>query len=216
VQYTTIFFDLDDTLYSPDTGIWSAIRERMNQYMLLRMKLDPDLVPVLRRQYYEQYGTTLRGLQINYHVDSDDFLDYVHDLPIDQIIQPDPALRRLLLSLPQQRFIFTNADTSHAGRVLRALGVQDCFQDVIDLRTMNYYCKPNQAAYQTALACANTTDPRSCVYLDDSPRNLYPAHAMGFHTILVGNYAQDPSARQVISSLHDLPQAMPELWLQAE
>ena len=49
MQYTTIFFDLDDTLYSPDTGIWSAIRERMNQYMLLRMKLDPDLVPVLRR-----------------------------------------------------------------------------------------------------------------------------------------------------------------------
>jgi hypothetical protein len=35
---------------------------------------------------------------------------------------------------------------------------------------------------------------------------------LGFRTILVGNDQPDPSACHSITSLHELPEALPELW----
>lgn len=218
MPFTTLFFDLDDTLYPSDNGLWAAIRERMNEYMLSRLQIPAEQVPALRRYYFETYGTTLRGLKIHYSVDANDFLAYVHDLPVERIVRPDPALRPLLLSLPQRKFIFTNADDQHARRVLTTLNLQGCFKSIIDVRAMDFHCKPDPLAYQTALALAGESDARRCVYLDDSPRNLAPARRMGFYTVLVSNPAQvnpnhaDHAADCTIASLHDLPVALPELW----
>jgi putative hydrolase of the HAD superfamily len=210
VRYSTLFFDLDDTLYPSNNGLWEAIRERMNRYMVEVMGMPQADVPAIRRFYYETYGTTLRGLQKHYQVDADEFLAYVHDLPIPQFVPPDPALRLMLLSLPQRRFIFTNADADHAGRVLSALGVQDCFEQVIDVRALEFRCKPEAEAYRAALALAGESDPARCVYLDDSQRNLTPARQMGFTTLLVG--ANGSPWGLELNCIHDLPQVMPELW----
>ena len=150
MRFTQIFFDLDDTLYPATNGLWAAIRQRMNEYMLERLSIPPEQVPVIRRQYFETYGTTLRGLQLHYQVDADDFLAYVHDLPIETIFAPDPELRRLLQSLSLPKWIFTNADANHAGRVLTALGMSDCFNGIIDIRAMGFVCKPDPQAYRIA------------------------------------------------------------------
>ena len=96
MPYTQLFFDLDDTLYPSTNGLWNLIRQRMNDYMLEVLRIPPEQVAILRRQYFEAYGTTLRGLQIHYQVDADDFLAYVHDLPVESILSPDAELRRLL------------------------------------------------------------------------------------------------------------------------
>jgi pyrimidine 5'-nucleotidase len=138
MSYTTLFFDLDDTLYPGSNGLWALIRERMGWYMVEVLGLPESEVPALRRKYYETYGTTLRGLQIHHQVDVDDYLHYVHDLPLEQFLQPNPELRALLLSLPQQRWIFTNADADHARRVMSVLGVQDCFTGIIDIRAIGF------------------------------------------------------------------------------
>lgn len=207
-----MFFDLDDTLYPPETGIWGAIRERMNQYMLDILHIPRAQVSALRHFYFETYGTTLRGLQRHYNVDAADFLAYVHDLPIEDILQPDPALRTFLLDIPQRRFIFTNADHRHALRVINSLGIQDCFEDVIDVIAMDFHCKPEEDAYRIALRCAGNPLPQECVYLDDAARNLLPAQRMGFYTILIGQPAANPPGLPVIRRLLDLPGALPELW----
>jgi putative hydrolase of the HAD superfamily len=212
VTFTTLFFDLDDTLYPPQNGVWSAIRERMNIYMLEKLSLPADQIASLRRFYFETYGTTLRGLQAHYHVDADDFLAFVHDLPIRKMVQPDAGLRSLLLSLPQRKFIFTNADSAHAGRILEALELQECFDGIIDVRRLNFHCKPEPVVYQMALDLAGESSPQRCIYLDDSPRNLAPARPLGFFTILVGDETNHNAADRAIRSLHDLPQAIPELW----
>jgi hypothetical protein len=80
MNYSTIFFDLDDTLYPKTSGLWGAIRERMGVFMVERLGLPAEEVPIIRKTYFETYGTTLRGLQIHYHVNSDEYLSYVHDL----------------------------------------------------------------------------------------------------------------------------------------
>src|SRR3989304_4311416 len=112
--YRTLLFDLDDTLYPHQTGLWEAIRLRMDKYMHQRLGLSLEAIPDLRKYYLETYGTTLRGLQMNNHVDAQDFLAYVHDLPVRRYLQPNPLLRQMLLSLPPKRFVFTNAHQPHA------------------------------------------------------------------------------------------------------
>lgn len=209
--YTTLFFDLDDTLYDNNSGLWEAIKERMNLYMVKCLNLPPTEVPEIRRNYYLSYGTTLRGLQIHHQVDTDEFLAYVHDLPLAEYLQPDPQLEEMLKILPQRKWVFTNADRQHAQRVLAILGVSEFFLGIIDVHALNFRSKPAQEAYREALDIAGKPDPHQCVLLDDSPTNLIPAHQMGFTTVLVGDNGLNSSVDYIIRRVHQLPKAIPEL-----
>jgi len=213
MSYSTLFFDLDDTLYPNACGLWSAIRERMGLYMVERLGLPADRVPEMRRCYFEHYGTTLRGLQIHHQVDADEYLAYVHDLPLDDYLHPSPEVYELIRSLPQRRYIFTNADANHARRVLQQLALQDLFPAIIDIRAMEWVCKPDEAAYRAALKLAGDPDPQACLMIDDSPANLAPARRLGLTTVLVSaKDGQHPAATHIISSLLELRSNVPDLW----
>jgi putative hydrolase of the HAD superfamily len=213
MRYTTLFFDLDDTLYTSDNGLWEAIYERMSYYMIERLGLPAAQVPELRQGYYRKYGTTLRGLQRHYQVDAEEYLAYVHDLPLEKYLRPAPDLRAMLSSLSQSRWIFTNADADHAARVLGVLGLTDCFEGIIDVRAIHFACKPESVAYLRALSLAGDPHPQGCVLLDDSTANLTAARRLGFTTILVNqNGHAHPAADHTLSNLLDLPRVMPELW----
>jgi putative hydrolase of the HAD superfamily len=213
VAARVLFFDLDDTLYPPESGLWPAIQERMGFFMSERLHLSPQDGLALRRKYYETYGTTLRGLQAHHQVDADDFLTYVHDLPIEQFLQPAPHLRKILSGLPQPCWVFTNASAAHAARVLETLGLSDCFQGVIDIFALQFACKPEEEAYQRALKIAGEAHPSNAVLFEDSLRNLVPARQLGFTTVLVGsNGKPDAAVNYTLPSLLALPEIIPGLW----
>jgi len=217
MRYSTLFFDLDDTLYDSSNGLWQAIRSRMSLFMVERLGLPEAEVPALRQSFYQSYGTTLRGLQKHYQVDEGEYLAYVHDLPLNDYMGPAPELRDLILSLPQRRWVFTNADIDHANRVLAALDLVDCFEGVIDVRAIQFLCKPEPEAYTRALAIAGGPPPDQCVMLDDSVVNLQGAHGLGFTTVLVkSNGDAHPAANYSIPNLLQLPYVMPELWDRTE
>jgi putative hydrolase of the HAD superfamily len=125
MQITTIFFDLDDTLYPARVGLWKAIKERMNDYMRRHLDIPENEIPPLREKYFLQYGTTLRGLQAHHNIDTQEYLAYVHDLPLRDYLIPDPDQRSIIASLQTRNLIFTNADLPHAQRVLAQLGLRD-------------------------------------------------------------------------------------------
>ncbi len=212
MPFRSLYFDLDDTLYPSSSGLWDAIRDRMNLYMQRMIDLPLPEIIRLRQGYLEKYGTTLRGLQAHYQVDRDEYLAFVHDLPLEKYIQPDPRLHDLLVSLPEKRWVFTNADSNHASRVLGILGVQDCFDGIIDIRAIDFACKPEKVAYQRALAISGEDNPAQSIIFDDSVRNLAPARELGFYTILVSKDGFSPAVDKSISSLHALHDQMPELW----
>jgi putative hydrolase of the HAD superfamily len=212
MRFDSLYFDLDDTLYPPSSGLWDAIRQRMNEYMQGFIDLPIPEIANIRQSYLEKYGTTLRGLQAHYEIDADEYLTFVHDLPLERYIQPDPNLRSLLLSLPQKRWIFTNADSNHARRVLTILGITDCFEGIIDIRAIDYACKPERIAYQKAMAITTDTDPSRCVIFDDAVRNLNPARELGFFTVLVGKNGTEPTVDRTISNLLEMRECIPELW----
>ncbi len=189
----TLFFDLDGTLYPNENGMWPEIKRRIGAYMTERMGIPPEEAARLREHYLVTCGTTLRGLQRYHNVNSDDFLSYVHDLPLERYLTPDPALRELLQQLAAPRWIFTNSDEAHVLRVLRFLNLEDCFEGIIDVRSLNWLAKPEAEAYRRARALAGNPPPEACVLLDDSPRNTAGARRQGWHAVLIGPHP-DPEA----------------------
>jgi len=213
MPFTTIFCDLDDTLYPSGNGLWEAIGQRMNRFMVEKVRLPADQVPSIRRHYYQTYGTTMRGLQIHHAVDADEYLAYVHDLDLGQYLHPDLILRDMLSSLPQKIWIFTNADAAHAGRVIAVLGLENCFEGIIDVRSIQFACKPEKQAYERALALAGNPLPDQSILVDDSAANLVPAFDLGISTVWISQSGSThPSAVYTLSKLIELPEAMPELW----
>lgn len=194
MKFTTIFFDLDDTLYPPATGLWKEIKGRIGLYMHERMNIPIDETSALREKYFLQYGTTMRGLQAHHQIDTDDFLTYVHDLPLKDYLTPDLMLRDIIASLPTRNLIFTNADSNHADRVLTALGLRDVFETIIDVNMINPYCKPMPESFQIAMKIANETDASKCVMIDDIHRNTKGARAMGLFSILFNEKFNDGDA----------------------
>ncbi|GAB4462432.1 MAG: pyrimidine 5'-nucleotidase [Anaerolineales bacterium] len=205
MRFTTIFFDLDDTLYPASSGLWRAIKERMNRYMTERMGLPADQVPALREQYFKTYGTTLRGLQAHHNVDTQDYLAYVHDLPLEEYLTPNPLQREIIASLPTRNLIFTNADVHHARRVLAVLQLDDLFETIIDVNAVAPYCKPMPESFAIAQDFADEPDPRKCVVIDDLPRTTRAALNVGMASILYGTEEPTPDASGVFVDWTHLP-----------
>jgi putative hydrolase of the HAD superfamily len=205
MRFDVFFIDLDDTLYPFATGLWAAIRRRIEKYMIEQMNLPAEIVPDLRKELFLKHGTTMQGLQQIYQVNEQDFLDYVHDIPLANYLQPDPSLRETLNKYPQRKIIFTNADSNHANRVIVSLGLEGCFDQIIDIRDIRPYCKPQLEAFQKALQLADVKDPKQCVMIDDAQRNLLTAKAAGLFTIQIGGKDCTPGVDASIPSLADLP-----------
>ncbi|KAG6648148.1 uncharacterized protein C24B11.05-like isoform X3 [Carya illinoinensis] len=138
------FVYMDDTLYPMSSGINLACRKNIEGFMLQHLHMEETEVPRLCFDLYKEYGTTMAGLKqaLGYEFDNDEFHAYVHGrLPYD-VLKPDPTLRNLLLSMPQRKLIFTNADKAHAAQVLSRLGLEDCFEGIICFETLNPPLEP--------------------------------------------------------------------------
>ena len=205
MRFTTLFFDLDDTLYPNSNGLWQAIKNRINLYMIERLGISEKDAPALREQYFKMYGTTLRGLQTRHDVDTDDFLAFVHDLPLQDFLTPNPLQRDVIASLPQRKLIFTNADANHARRVLAALQLNDLFDSIVDIHAVSPYCKPMPESFAIAQELADEPNPRKCVMIDDLPRTTRAALDAGMASILYGTEEPTSEASGVFTDWAHLP-----------
>jgi putative hydrolase of the HAD superfamily len=208
MPFTTFFFDLDETLYPPATGLWNAIAGRITLYMTERMGFPPEQVVSIREKYFREFGTTLRGLQGNHNVDMNDYLAFVHDVPLERYVHPDPAVHAAIAGIPARKYVFTNADANHARRVLDAVGLQGLFDGIIDVHSMAPFCKPMPEAFELALKAASNPEWHTCVLLDDQMRITRAARRLGMYTILVGKASPGDDADAALLHLTDLPELL--------
>ncbi|MGD8457071.1 MAG: pyrimidine 5'-nucleotidase [Anaerolineales bacterium] len=203
-----LFLDLDGTLYPHGSGLWDLIAERMEIYMHQVLDIPEDIIPSLRQAYFKKYGTTLGGLLANHSVDPEDFLSFVHDVPVGEYIKPDEDLGEILTKLPQIKWILTNSDKNHSNRVLTALGVADLFTGILGVSDLDFHNKPDPYVFEKALETAGNPSPESCLFADDLPQNLLPAREMGFVTVLVGDGEKNDAAMYHIQEIIDLPKVL--------
>lgn len=221
-----ILFDLDLTLYSPTAGLMQEISRRISLYMTQELGFSRTEVDRQRREYWRRYGTSLRGLMLVHRVDPEAFLLFVHDIPVHEYVTPSPELDLMLQRLPQHKHLFTNSEGVYAGRVLEALGVRDHFQNLFDIRFLDYVNKPDEGAYRRVLDELKAP-PERCLIIDDGVRNLLPAGRLGMTTVLVKGrreVAGDPSDLFLdepgeeapdftIDQIVELPEVLEELGL---
>jgi putative hydrolase of the HAD superfamily len=174
-------FDLDNTLYRADNGVFAQIEARMTDYVERLLNLPRDAARAVQKDLYRQYGTTLNGLMREHDCDAEEYLAYVHDIDLGDLAA-DPGLKAALARLPGRRFVFTNGCANHAARILDRIGLADSFDAVWDIRTMQFMPKPMAEAYACVMA-AGMIEGSEAAMFDDIARNLVPARALGMTTV---------------------------------
>jgi putative hydrolase of the HAD superfamily len=178
-------FDLDNCLYPASTGLFALIDERMGAY--IQRLLDCDRVEAKRVQksHFHEHGTTLAGLMKHHDIDPRDFLEDVHDIPLDRI-EANHGLGQAIARLPGRKFVLTNGDAPYARRVLEAIGIHDHFDELHDIHASSYRPKPDPHGYE--LLCERFgIDPGQALFADDMVQNLKPAKTLGMTTVWVDN-----------------------------
>jgi putative hydrolase of the HAD superfamily len=190
MSFRFILFDLDETLYTRESGLSKEVGRRIQTWVARFLGVAWEEAYRVRRDYYHRFGTTLEGLIAEHNVDANDYLTFVHDIPVEEYLGPNPALAAMLNALPQRKAVYTNATTEYSWRVLRALGVSDFFERVISIEHVGLRNKLYRDAYEQALAFLDAQG-EECIMVEDTVRNLRAAKELGLTTVLIAANGAD-------------------------
>jgi putative hydrolase of the HAD superfamily len=182
-EIETWIFDLDNTLYPARCNLFAEAEARMADFIVAELKLDHAAAHALRRRFFLDHGTTLRGLMIEHAIEPKRFLDYVHDIDLSPV-PPDPGLVDAIAALPGRKFVFTNGTVDYAQRIIARIGLTGYFVDIHDIIACDYLPKPDPSGYR-ALIDRHAIDPAAALMVEDMARNLPPAAALGMTTAWV-------------------------------
>lgn len=203
---THIIFDLDETLYAPETGLLAHIDRRIDQYLTKKLMLDGERITSLRKYYSQRFGTTLRGVKELHGIDPDEYCSYAYAVDHGQFLTPDEDLGQMLRQIPAVKVIFSNSPVVHVEGVLRALGIRDCFRALYDIGFSNYLGKPDADAYRLVLNSLKVKG-EECLFVDDQPANLKTAKRLGMTTVLIGPEKKGEADFRIASV-----RQLPEVW----
>lgn len=206
-------FDLDNTLYcSRKYDLFPAMGEKMALYLQTVLGVSPEEAQGLRAQWSADHGTTLRGLMVEKGLPPDEFLEFVHDLDLNQIT-PEPALDAAIAALPGRKVVFTNATVKYATDVMDRLGVSGHFDHIFDVAAADYIPKPQMPAYDAFLRQTGVR-PERAIFFEDMARNLKPAAAIGMTTVWVRNERPNAGPTPVCDHIDFIADELAG-WLQA-
>ncbi|MGI8527677.1 MAG: pyrimidine 5'-nucleotidase [Pseudolabrys sp.] len=179
----TWVFDLDNTLYPHDLNLWQQIDDRIRDFVSNFLKVSKQDAFRVQKDYYQRYGTTMRGLMTEHNLKPDDFLEFVHKIDHSPLL-PNPQLGNAIERLPGRKLILTNGTRAHADAVMKRLDIDRHFEDVFDIAAANLDPKPLPHVYQRFLK-KHGVDPSRAAMFEDLARNLETPHALGMTTVLV-------------------------------
>mmetsp|Transcript_28580 Transcript_28580/g.32815 ORF Transcript_28580/g.32815 Transcript_28580/m.32815 type:complete len:458 (-) Transcript_28580:84-1457(-) len=219
-----ILFDCDDCLYFDGWKLADKLTEKIEKWCTVKKKLPAGEA----YQLYKKHGTALKGLLAEGHMEEteeeiDQYLADVHDIPIDEHLSIDNELREMILNIDPTipKYIFTASVRAHAERCLCALGIEDLFVDIIDVKSCNLATKHSTEAFEKALKIVGCVkDPETCLFLDDSTKNIATAQSLGIRSFLVGRVGRDcgkpitsEHAEHEMDRIHDFPNCVPEIFM---
>jgi len=138
------------------------------------------------------------------------------------LLLPDDKLRQIILAIDPsiRKFVFTASVRHHAERCLQALGIDDLFDGIIDVKDCNFETKHSISSFHIAMKKAGVVNVEECVFLDDSLTNIYAASQVGWRSVLVGTTGRDCGKRVTsehaeieIDKIHDMEKILPEIFV---
>ncbi|KAJ5835511.1 hypothetical protein N7447_001537 [Penicillium robsamsonii] len=205
-------------------NIHDEMQALINKFFVKHLALNSEDAHMLHQKYYKEYGLAIEGLTRHHKIDPLAFNREVDDaLPLDNILKPDPKLRKLLENLDTAKvkpWLLTNAYINHANRVVRLLGIEDLFEGVTycDYGSLPLVCKPSQDMYAKAEKEAGAPSTDQCYFVDDSHLNCVHAYARGWTTVHLVEpgipMPRKPASKYTISSLEELQVLFPHVFKQ--
>ncbi len=187
-----LLIDLDRTLYPPSAGLQEAGDRLLTAWVARTLGLTEEEAHALRRRLWAQYGTSARGLEAEYGIpQARVYANCIELLHPPDYLWPRPEVAAMLGRLGHPAWVCTNATALYAGRVLRALGLEECFRGVISVETMNWWAKPATEAYRAALAHTGAK-AEQVVFVDDAIDNVRGAHEFGLRAVLCHPQPREP------------------------
>ena len=181
-------FDLDNTMYDINLGLFKKISNRITDFIMSKYSLDIDQAKKIQKEYYLKYGLTLRGLIVEKKLEPDGFLDYVHDVEHPELKKNDQLISKIRI-LEGKKIIFTNATSKHAKKILKILELENDFDQIIDIKDLEYIPKPDKRSYKKLLECLNLNreNLNKTIFVEDTVKNLIPAKELGITTVWMKN-----------------------------
>ena len=181
-------FDLDNTIYDINLGLFKKISKRITDFIMSKYSLDIDQAKKIQKEYYLKYGLTLRGLIVEKKLEPEEFLDYVHDVEHPELKKNDQLISKLRI-LEGKKIIFTNATSKHAKKILKILELEHDFDQIIDIKDLEYIPKPDKRSYKKLLECLNLNEENldKTIFFEDTIKNLIPAKELGITTVWMKN-----------------------------
>ena len=181
-------FDLDNTMYDINLGLFKKISNRITDFIMSKYSLDIDQAKKIQKEYYLKYGLTLRGLIVEKKLEPEEFLDYVHDVEHPELKKNDQLISKIKL-IEGKKIIFTNATSKHAKKILKILELEDDFDQIIDIKDLEYIPKPDKRSYKKLLECLNLNKENldKTIFFEDTVKNLIPAKELGITTVWMKN-----------------------------
>ena len=178
-------FDLDNTLYSGQTQVFSEVDKKMSSFISKKLNVDLVKAKKIQKEYFYEYGTTLSGLMNHDDIDPQEFLEFVHDIDISWLPK-DEILREELIKIKEKKIIFTNGSHAHVENVTKQLDIDGLFDGVFDITDANYVPKPHLNPYQELIKKFDL-DPNQSILIEDIAHNLEQAKNLGMKTCWLEN-----------------------------
>lgn len=218
-----ILISLDNCLYPKSYKIHERMAVLIDDYFESHLSMSREDATMLHQRYYKDYGLAIEGLVRHHKVDPLEYNAKVDDaLPLDDIIKPNPQLRKLLQDIDRSKikpWLFTNAYINHAKRVVKLLGVEDLFEGITycDYGASRLLCKPEPDMFAKAMKEAGVTDSNKIYYVDDSALNCKGGKTFGWkrtvHLVEPDAKAPpEPACDYQIAHLEELREIFPEVF----
>ena len=187
-KYDHWIFDLDNTIYDFNLGLFRRVSSRMTVYIKEFFDLNEVDALTLQRDMYKKYGLTLRGLMIEKKINPEPFLEFVHDVDFSELNE-DVTLKTLLRKIKGKKSIYTNATFKHAKNILKSMGIFQEFEIIFDIKDANYIAKPDPNSYRMMKKKLNLDNKNisKSIFFEDTAKNLKPASELGMSTVWIEN-----------------------------
>ena len=181
-------FDLDNTIYDINAGVFEKISSRITEYIITALSVTREEANLVRSNMYKKYGLTLTGLMKEYGIAPDEYLDYIHDVTHPEL-KYDEQLKLNLKNLTGRKFIYTNASKNHSKNILSVMGIKAEFKKILDIKATQYLPKPDPKSYNIMLKAFGISGDQigNSIFIEDTAKNLKPAKLLGIKTVWIEN-----------------------------
>lgn len=203
MKYSTIVWDLDNTLYRETPEFHDLMDEITAQAAIedLKLPLDMATAKAMVTESYKKYRDGGEIFIKDFGVSPKAIFDAYHKRKEQNLspIKPYKDLLPKLQSLPEPQYIFSTSSHNACEAILKRIGLYDFFAgNFYSVEEFDAYKKNESADVYLKFCQKANIVPQECIFIDDSYSNLECAKKAGMTTVRLCHGKQNNKSTEYI------------------